>query len=36
MRERVRLCGGDLSVGPTGAGGWQVTARLPLTRPEPA
>jgi len=36
MRERVRHCGGELLVGPTEAGGWQVSARLPLTRREPA
>ncbi len=36
MRERVRLCGGDLDVGPTGTGGWRITARLPLTEREPA
>jgi signal transduction histidine kinase len=36
MRERVRHCGGDLDAGPTGAGGWRVTARLPLAKREPA
>lgn len=36
MRERVRHCGGDLQAGPTDAGGWCVTARLPATRREPA
>jgi signal transduction histidine kinase len=35
MRERVRHCGGDLRTGPTDAGGWRITARLPLTRWEP-
>ncbi|MFC7528793.1 sensor histidine kinase [Actinoplanes sp. GCM10030250] len=29
MRERVALLGGDLTAGPDGAGGYQVTARLP-------
>jgi signal transduction histidine kinase len=36
MRERVRHCGGDLDAGPTGAGGWRITARLPLAEREPA
>jgi signal transduction histidine kinase len=30
MRERVALFGGELSAGPTAAGGWRVRARLPL------
>lgn len=30
MRERVKACGGQLSAGPGRAGGWQVSARLPL------
>ena len=30
MRERVRACGGDIVVGPTEQGGWQVRARLPV------
>ncbi len=29
IAERVASCGGNLSVGPTGAGGFAVTARLP-------
>jgi signal transduction histidine kinase len=29
IAERVASCGGSLSVGPTGAGGFAVTARLP-------
>lgn len=33
MRERVRHCGGDLTVGPTDGDGWQVAARLPLGDP---
>jgi signal transduction histidine kinase len=36
MGERVRHCGGDLRAGPTEAGGWQVTARLPVANREPA
>ncbi|MFD6735940.1 sensor histidine kinase, partial [Micromonospora aurantiaca] len=31
MRERVRLVGGTLDVGPLSAGGFRVAARLPLT-----
>ncbi|MEB3966588.1 sensor histidine kinase [Streptomyces kunmingensis] len=31
MRERVRLVGGTLDVGPLPAGGFRVAARLPLT-----
>ncbi|WP_394434465.1 sensor histidine kinase [Streptomyces sp. SGAir0957] len=34
MRERVRLVGGTLDVGPLPAGGFRVAARLPLTPPE--
>lgn len=30
MRERATLYGGDLAAGPTGDGGYRVTARLPL------
>lgn len=30
MRERCRLLGGELDAGPTPAGGFEVTARLPL------
>ena len=29
IAERVASCGGSLAVGPTGAGGFAVTARLP-------
>jgi len=29
ITERVASCGGTLTVGPTGAGGFAVTARLP-------
>ena len=37
MRERAQLYGGDLRAAPTAGGGFQVTARLPLTaRPTPA
>lgn len=32
MRERVDLLGGHLEVGPTGTGGWGVSAWLPLER----
>jgi len=31
IAERVASCGGALSLGPSGAGGFTVTARLPLT-----
>ncbi|MFI0236285.1 sensor histidine kinase [Streptomyces sp. NPDC016845] len=34
MRERVRLVGGTLDVGPLPAGGFRVAARLPLTPPD--
>ncbi|ROT31603.1 two-component sensor histidine kinase [Micromonospora sp. HM5-17] len=30
MRERVRLLGGTLRAGPTDAGGWRLSARLPI------
>ncbi len=30
MRERVKLHGGDLDAGPLAAGGYEVSARLPL------
>jgi signal transduction histidine kinase len=33
MRERVRLLGGRLDAGPTGGGGYTLTARLPLDLP---
>lgn len=37
MRERALLYGGELHAGPTGTGGFLVTARLPLpTGPEPS
>jgi signal transduction histidine kinase len=29
MRDRVTACGGSLTTGPTGAGGWRVSAWLP-------
>jgi signal transduction histidine kinase len=29
MQERVAACGGDLTAGPAGDGGWRVLARLP-------
>ena len=29
IAERVASCGGSLAVGPTGSGGFAVTARLP-------
>jgi signal transduction histidine kinase len=38
MRERVTACGGSLTAGPDGHGGWQVRALLPAwtpDRPEP-
>ncbi|TYL55247.1 sensor histidine kinase [Nocardioides sp. BGMRC 2183] len=34
MRERARLIGGTLDAGPLPDGGFQVTARLPLTEPD--
>jgi signal transduction histidine kinase len=33
MRERVSACGGELTAGPAGGGGWQVLARLPRSIP---
>jgi signal transduction histidine kinase len=30
MRDRVAACGGNLACGPTAAGGWQVSALLPV------
>src|SRR5262249_11171240 len=30
MRERVAMLGGDLEAGPAAAGGFRVTARLPI------
>jgi signal transduction histidine kinase len=32
MQERVSACGGSLTAGPTPAGGWHVTALLPLAQ----
>jgi signal transduction histidine kinase len=34
MRERVELYGGELTAGPTEAGGWSVRARLPVLTAE--
>ena len=30
MRDRVAACGGSLACGPTEAGGWRVSALLPM------
>jgi signal transduction histidine kinase len=30
MRDRVAACGGTLTCGPTLAGGWRVSALLPM------
>jgi len=30
MRERVSLCGGELTAGPLSSGGFRVSARLPV------
>ena len=35
MRERVELLGGAFTAGPTPAGGWEMTASLPLRDPDP-
>ncbi|ADP84784.1 sensor histidine kinase [Pseudofrankia inefficax] len=35
LRERAMELGGELAAGPHGAGGWQVSARLPLPRGGP-
>ncbi len=32
MRDRVAACGGSLTCGPTPAGGWRVSALLPMAR----
>jgi signal transduction histidine kinase len=34
MRERLALFDGEVTAGPTTAGGWAVRARLPLPREE--
>jgi signal transduction histidine kinase len=34
MRERVTMYGGELHAGPLPAGGFRVTAGLPLVSPE--
>jgi signal transduction histidine kinase len=36
MRERTNLCGGEFSAGPLAAGGFQVTATLPILTPSAA
>jgi signal transduction histidine kinase len=36
LRERAELYGGQFTAGPAPAGGWQVTARLPVTGQDPA
>jgi hypothetical protein len=33
MRERVRLCGGELRAGPDADGGFEVLATLPTGAP---
>jgi signal transduction histidine kinase len=35
MRERVALCGGDLTTGPRPGGGYTISARLPVTGSAP-
>jgi len=30
LRDRVATCGGNLTCGPTEAGGWRVSALLPI------
>jgi signal transduction histidine kinase len=32
LRERAQGCGGELTAGPDGCGGWLVIARLPVRR----
>ena len=34
LRERVSLYGGEFDAGPRLAGGWRMTARLPLDAPD--
>jgi signal transduction histidine kinase len=36
MRERATMLGGGLEAGPTGDGGFRVTAVLPVSPPEEA
>jgi hypothetical protein len=36
MRERVRVCGGELHAGPRPGGGFEVRAHLPLQNEEEA
>ena len=36
MRERVRVCGGELEAGPRPSGGFEVRAHIPLQNEEEA
>ena len=36
MRERVRVCGGELHAGPRPSGGFEVRAHLPVQNEEEA